>query len=109
MTQHPFILELMKLGVSVSLVLHSDEVFYDLNTGMKSHFHIHFYNDRNGSVKTITRYNGERMTNVYSIEDLIFMVRDCMCGRDFYNYEWDAVFKKYGFKHPVTGKECENG
>ncbi len=97
---HNIIEELVRLGVEVSLTFREGKVFYNLNTGMKSECHIRFVEDGHGTAEVLTRYDPPRKEQVLDMNDLISLVRKCLCGREFYNRQWDTVFIMYDWTFP---------
>lgn len=67
------------------------QVYYDLNTGMKSHLHV-WYNQSNASCV----YHGRYATGlVADYEHLLWCVKSCLSGRDFMNSYWCELLQKH--------------
>lgn len=80
------LMDLMRKGVRPEMFLEGGRVWFDLNTGMKSHLHISYdkgtvvYHGRYGVTGTISDWDA-----------LILVVRNCDYGRGFASYPWHYI------------------
>lgn len=94
--------EILKAGVPVSIIYQNDEIWYDLNTGAKSHLHIQPLD--NGKYAINTRYDGLQVVSIHNTDDVVRLVRHCMCGRDYANDGWINLMLKHGVAEEVVTK-----
>lgn len=80
-------------GVSVTLETNvsTGELFYNMNTGAKSHMHIFV---RDEKVIAEMRYGDKEEINDF--DDLLYAVKRCMHGRDYMNSEWVSILINEG-------------
>lgn len=78
---------LMQLGLHITMFMENGTVWFDLNTGMKSQLHVR-YDENNQILLFKTRYN--ESGTIEDWNDLIYVARRCMCGRDF---TWFDILK----------------
>ena len=76
-------------GVSVTLSRDSKEWYVDFNTGMKSHLHLYYVNEK---YIAKCRYGVEK--EIETFEDFHNTLVDCMCGRDFMNLSWITIYNE---------------
>ena len=80
---------LLDNNISITLSKDSKGVrWYDLNTQMKSDLKIAFFDDQQHFEG---RYNNGTFDD---LQELLFEVKDCMCGRDFASCEWIDLLVK---------------
>lgn len=77
-------------GITVSMWKDvKNEVVYDVHTEAKSHLYLKFTNQQ-------CAYYGRYDSGfINTFNDLLFEVKNCLCGRDYINPSWVAVLKKY--------------
>lgn len=70
-------------------------IYYDLNTGMKSHAHMVFHAN---FIKIYMRYGEHNSVDITDkssldevIEEICYIVKGCMYGRDFLNGAWEKL------------------
>lgn len=98
--------ELMDKGISISLLLDKGgDILFDINTGAKSHLHLK-YNEDSDSFIGYRRY-GDVVTDIHSVDDLIWEVHDCMLGRDSVNQAWMNLMVEKGIFKKVEKVEYE--
>lgn len=102
MLQKEWFNEILKAGVPVSIIYQNDEIWYDLNTGAKSHLHIRPTDD--GKYAINTRYDGTQVVSIRGIVDVVRLVRQCMCGLDYVNDSWINLMIKHGAAEEVVIK-----
>ena len=88
MTQDEFqnmLVSLMKHGLTINMFLEKEVLWFDLNTGMKSHLHLTFNKETN-EAQYRARY--DKKGTIEDWDDLIFVVRGCDHGRGFANGTW---------------------
>lgn len=99
-------------GIEITIDKHEDYgIYYDLNTGMKSHCHLVF---KGGYIRIHKRY-GDVTAIITSMEDFEFQldniineicweVKDCLCGRDYMSSYWADLLVELGLltKHVET-------
>lgn len=85
---------LIKEGIEVTIKYDKEksQVYYDLNTGMKSHLHI-WYDRSNDSCVYEGRYS---VGMVADYEHLLWCAKNCLHGRDFMNLSWCELLQKEG-------------
>lgn len=83
---------MLKEGLTFSISQNTCGVYLDLNTGMKSHAHLYYEED-----KYILRMRYENEATVETLGDIAYWIRDCMQGRDFMNGAWASVVDNKGF------------
>ena len=88
MTFQEIISRLLDEKISITLFKEDNVVWYDLNTGMKSHLHI----ADDGEFKYKGRYNKEGKFETF--DDLLSIVSGCRYGRDFANANWMDLLVK---------------
>jgi hypothetical protein len=72
-------------------------IYYDLNTGMKSHCYL---TDADGTIKAYTRY--DKVHEVEDYGDLLYIVKDCMHGRNYLAGAWLKLLVKEDMLKVVT-------
>jgi|GEM_PF-5218105 len=86
--------ELVMGGIEITIEKHDDSNYrYNLNTGTKSHLHLVPLGDN--KFKAFMRYDKEEELVDPTMEDLCWLVKDCMYGRDFVNSWWATIMEKY--------------
>lgn len=90
----PLIALMLKEGLTFSIARGADVdgIYLDLNTGMKSHAHLYYEND-----KYILRMRYGTEGVVETLGDVAYWIHDCMQGRDFMNGAWDSVVANRSF------------
>ena len=87
--------KLVKNGIQVTTTYNEvkDCVIYDLNTGMKSHCHLRWDNEKNSIVADM-RYDKSEYIDTYS--DVLWAVKSCLQGRDYMGSAWESLLLKEG-------------
>ena len=82
--------ELMRQGLRIEMFMENGQVWYDLNTGMKSHLHIRYDN-----IAEEVCYRGryEVTGTIDDMQDLLWAVRRCDHGRGFANSVWFDILE----------------
>lgn len=103
---------LVNKGIDITISKSKDYgVYYDLNTGMKSHCHLVFKGDyihihkRYGDVTSIVTSMEDfefQLDNI--INEICWEVKDCLCGRDYMSSYWADLLVELGLlkKHVET-------
>lgn len=87
-------------GHTISMSSDNGQVFFDMNTGAKSHLHI-YADAQNNKVVWKARYDNSGEINLDNdveniIEEIASIVKyQCMCGRDYVNSSWVERFIEY--------------
>lgn len=76
---------LMRKGLHIDMFMEDGVLWFNLNTGMKSHLHIK-YNEDLQIAEYRARYDETGI--IAGWDDLIIVVRGCDYGRGFANYIW---------------------
>jgi len=87
--------ELVLLGVEITVRNDSNGIYIDLNTGMKSHCHLH-YNTETEKYFVNVRYDGDIVLDCWN--DLHYAVMRCEQGRGFMSSAVEK-FYKLGFNN----------
>ena len=90
--------ELARRGIDIIITQNSSthEIYYDLNTGMKSHAYLYV----DGDVVTVKmRYDREVSLSIDEhrddlLEQIAIIVSDCGHGRDYANPGWLTLFEE---------------
>lgn len=75
----------------------SEQVYYDLNTGMKSHAHMYIFEDhivihrRYGETSTIEL--DQSFEEIWS--DIISAIEKCAHGREYVSYGWARLLEEF--------------
>lgn len=97
-------------GIEITIGKHEDYgIYYDLNTGMKSHAHMVFVG-MDDYIKVYMRYGEHDSVDLMnktleeSIEDLCHIIKGCLHGRDFISSNWADLLVELGLltKHVET-------
>lgn len=84
---------------NISLIKDGDgNIGLDLNTMMKSHAHLFIIGDKivlNGRYETVKEVSTNKSTEEI-MYDICLFVRECLCGRDFWNDEWMTALESRG-------------
>ena len=97
-------------GIEITIDKHEDYwIYYDLNTGMKSHAHMVFVG-MDDYIKVYMRYGEHDSVDLInktleeSIEDLCHIGKGCLHGRDFISSNWADLLVELGLltKHVET-------
>ena len=83
---------LLSEGIDITLKKIDGNVWYDLNTGMKSKLWI--APTTNGEFKFSTRYS--EGVEELSIRHLLYLARHCLHGRDYMSSAWRNLLIKEG-------------
>lgn len=89
---------LLNEGIEITLKKIDGNVWYDLNTGMKSHLWI--APATNGEFKFSTRYS--EGVEELDINQLLHLARHCLHGRDYMNGNWQRLLEKEGLIETET-------
>lgn len=84
------LVDLMQKGLEIKMFMEQDTLWFDLNTGMKSHLHITF---DEGAECARYRARYDETGTIEDWDDLMIVVRDCDHGRGFANYAWHEILK----------------
>jgi len=76
---------LLEVGIEITIKRENSITIYDLNTEMKSHIHLVVRGD---VVIALCRYGME--FEIESVEDIVDVAWQAMCGRDFMSEAWEA-------------------
>ena len=79
------LVNLMRKGLHIHMFMEKDVLWFDLNTGMKSHLHIKF-NEQTNTADYRARYDETGVITDW--DDLMIVVRSCDHGRGFANSVW---------------------
>lgn len=93
MTKQEFddmLLKLMQTGLSISMQVDDDVVWYDLNTNMKSYLHV-WWDEKLGVTRYEARYGKSGV--VKDMQDLLNTASDCICGRDYMSTRWKYILE----------------
>lgn len=96
MTFDEMIDKLLDNGIEITLKKENGVVWYDLNTGMKSHLWIAKSPNPGGDETGITQGRYEHKGSFDTWYDLLWEVRGCMHGRDFMHSAWRDLLVKEG-------------
>jgi hypothetical protein len=93
MTQDQFqqmLIDLMQHGLRIEMFIEDGDLWFNMNTGMKSHLHIRYDKDRQ-----VAPYRGRYDVSgeIYDMEDLLHVVHTCDYGRGFANDGWFDILK----------------
>jgi hypothetical protein len=88
MTFQKIISRLLDEKITITIFKEDGLIWYDLNTGMKSHLYI----ADDGEFKYKGRYDKEGEFETF--EDLLSIVSGCRYGRDFANEDWMNLLVK---------------
>lgn len=89
-------------GHMITVQSKNGKMFYDMNTGAKSHLHV-YAEEQSGKLLWEARYDqsGEMELSddvEQMVDDITSIVHSkCMCGRDFVNSSWLERFIEYGY------------
>lgn len=102
MTFDEMIDKLLDNGIEITLKKQDGVVWYDLNTGMKSHLWIAKSPDPGGDETAIAkgRYGCKGSIDTWS--DLLFEVKGCLHGRDFMHSAWKELLVKEDMLEVIT-------
>lgn len=101
---------LVNKGIDITISKSKDYgIYYDLNTGMKSHAHMVFVG-MDDCIKIYMRYGEQDSVDLIdktldeAIEDLCYIVKGCLHGRDFMSSNWADLLVELGIltKHVET-------
>lgn len=93
--KNKLIKQFIKEGGSISLSVKNDNLYYVVDTGMKSNLSFRF--TKGNECHIITRYQ-EFTDEITSVEDILRNIYyNCMCGRDYMNLSIKEMLIKYGF------------
>jgi len=108
MLDKKWFIEILKAGIPVSIIYKNDGIWYDLNTGAKSHLHIYPVDggDR-GEYIIDTRYDEPHAVHIHQIQDVVWLVRHCMYGRDYANEGWIKLMLEHGVAEEVITKNIK--
>lgn len=98
MTFDELIESLMNRGIEVTLTMKDDIIWYDLNTGMKSHLRIARHNTE--TFKYETRYSDG--IEELSWKCLIYIARHCLHGREYMTRAWQLILQEEGLIETTT-------
>lgn len=87
-------------GIEITIDKHKDYgIYYDLNTGMKSHAHMVFLEDMLEIHKRYDTIEYVSMDRHFDdvIDQICWAVKDCMCGRDYLSSAWESILVKCGY------------
>lgn len=93
MTSNEFqqmLVDLMKQGLHINMFMEEGTLWFDLNTGMKSHLHLK-YNEKEGVAEYRGRYDATGV--ITDMDDLEITVRGCNHGRGFCNSAWHGILR----------------
>lgn len=93
MTFDELIESLLNRSIEVTLTMKDDVIWYDLNTGMKSHLRIAKHDDE--TFKYDTRYS--EGTEELSWKCLTYLARHCLHGREYMSSAWQLLLQEEGF------------
>lgn len=82
--------DLLNRGLEITMFAEDKVIWYNLNTGMKSHLHIRFEESKQCIVYR-ARYDETGVITDW--EDLMIVVRRCDHGRGFANHVWQDILK----------------
>ena len=88
---------LSKIGILEVSIDKEGVRWYDVNTGMKSGLSISW---SNGNCWYEARYDKKGI--IEDINDLLYAVKDCRCGRDYANHSWLDWFVDEGLMHKTV-------
>lgn len=88
-----YIIQIANLGIEPSIKIRQGKLFVDLHTGAKSDCHLTIENDK---IVAKRRYGEEDI--IESFEDILYSVRQCRCGRDYFDFRWSEALEKLGIK-----------
>jgi hypothetical protein len=96
MTFEEMIDKMLDNGIEITLKKENGVVWYDLNTGAKSHLWVAKSPNPGGDETAISqgRYGHKGSINTWS--DLMWEVKDCLCGRDYMATNWEGLLAKEG-------------
>lgn len=92
MTFDELINSLMSRGIEVTLTIKNGTIWYDLNTGMKSHLRIAKHDDE--TFKYEARYT--EGTEELSWKCLVYLAQHCLCGREYMRSAWQLLLEEEG-------------
>lgn len=93
MTSNDFqqmLVDLMRQGLYIEMFMVDGVLWFNMNTGMKSHLHL-TYNEKEGFAEYRGRYDATGV--ITSMDDLESVVRGCNYGRGFCNSAWYVILK----------------
>jgi len=79
--------------VPVTMGYKAGKMVYDMNTNAKSHLHL-VHTLETGEVEWVGRY--DRVFDIDTAYDLLYAVKECMCGRPAVNSQWLRAMEHYG-------------
>ena len=86
------IYKMMEKDVNVSLLLIGDDIWYDLNTGMKSILYITPHEDN--TIRYADRYNSGVVGTTWPA--ILMLAKQCLYGRDYMHSAWQAILIEEG-------------
>ena len=96
MTFEKIIGKILDAGIEIKLTKEDGFLWYNLNTMMKSDLSV---SKHDGKFFYKTRYSDG---NFEDYEDVLFLAKECLCGRDFANEKWIDLLKKEGVLQVIT-------
>ena len=84
------LVDLMRKGLHIHMFMEKGLLWFDLNTGMKSHLHIK-YNEDLQITEYRARYDATGVITDW--DDLMIVVRECDHGRGFANIAWFDILQ----------------
>lgn len=81
---------LMRKGLHIDMFMEKGVLWFNLNTGMKSHLHVK-YNEDLQRAEYRARYDTRGVITDW--DDLMIVVRECDHGRGFANSTWFDILK----------------
>ena len=84
------LVDLMRKGLRINMFMEEGVIWFDLNTGMKSHLHIK-YDDARQTAEYRARYDTTGVITDW--DDLMIVVRECDHGRGFANSTWFDILQ----------------
>ena len=96
MTFEEMIDKLLDNDIEITLKKENGVVWYDLNTGMKSHLWISKSPNPGGDETAISQGRYEHRGSIDTWSDLLDEVKGCLHGRDFMSADWQDLLVKEG-------------
>lgn len=84
--------ELAMRSIEITIMKVNEYIWYNLNTGMKSHLWIR--SDNSGSKYYEARYNKSGCFN--DLDELYQIAKECLCGRDYLHHAWQKILVEEG-------------
>lgn len=96
MTFEEMIYKLLDNGIEITLKKQDGVVWYDLNTGMKSHLWIAKSPNPGGDETAISQGRYDHKGSIDTWSDLLWEVKGCLHGRDFMAGSWQDLLVAEG-------------